>query len=74
LYVIPPLINNAKKIIIPQLEKIQWLNLDLQKIGGIDLNNLDLETIKIDDKAVKNLESQSGSIQKILEQLKWITQ
>jgi hypothetical protein len=23
LYVIPPLINNAKKIIIPQLEKIQ---------------------------------------------------
>jgi len=67
LYILPPLINNAKKIIIPQLEKIQWLNLDLQKIGWIDLNNIDLKTIAIDENTVKNLESQ-----KILEQFKWL--
>ena len=70
LYILPPLINNAKKIIIPQLEKIQWLNLDLQKIGWIDLNNLDLKTIGIDDKNSESVAWQNEDIQKILEQFK----
>ena len=70
LYILPPLINNAKKIIIPQLEKIQWLNLDLQKIGWIDPNNLDLKTIGIDDKNSESVAWQNEDIQKILEQFK----
>ena len=70
LYILPPLLNNARKIIAPQLEKIQWLNLDLQKIGWIDLNNLDLKTIGIDDKNSESVAWQNEDIQKILEQFK----